>query len=44
MIGIDHIAPIQNSNRLQVGLGSEHESALHPAALQVFRLARQRES
>ena len=30
MIGIDCIAPIQNSNRLQIGVGSERGSALYP--------------
>src|SRR5208337_4809143 len=30
MVGIDGIAPIQFSNRLQDGVVSEHGSALHP--------------
>jgi hypothetical protein len=30
MIGIDCVAPIQTSNRLQIGVGSERGSALHP--------------
>jgi len=33
MIGIDCIAPIQNSNRLQNGVGSERGSALCPQIL-----------
>jgi len=36
MIGIDCIAPIQNSNQLQNGVGSERGLALYPLALRIL--------
>src|SRR5271166_4882590 len=36
MIGIDCIPPIQNSNQLQIGVGSERGLALYPLALRIL--------